>query len=97
MRSRRNADCGWPILVADDDYILDVSGVSGPKKDGPGKDAEAGGKPFISITFECCNVYQRVYRNAEGTAYVGWCPKCARKVVAQIGPDGVDARFFRAR
>ena len=89
--------------MADEDYILDISSMGGQAKRGTsagesgGKDGEAKGRAFISIQFECCNVYQRIYRNAAGTAYVGWCPKCSRKVEAAIGPGGVNTRFFRAR
>jgi len=88
--------------MSEDDYILDIRGPAGEgKSDQPptpsGEQTDATGRPFISVRFECCNVYQRVYRNAAGTAYVGWCPKCARKIVARISPDGIDARFFRAQ
>lgn len=88
--------------MADEDYILDIGGFQTPEGEprGPAPTGESrcddAGRAFISVRFECCNVYQRIYRNRKGTAYVGWCPKCTRKVVATIGPDGLDTRFFRA-
>ena len=81
------------------DYILDVSALSGgpQPQQPPSEHTDARGRRYISVFFECCGVYQRIYRNREGTAYVGWCPRCARKVCVRIGPDGTDCRFFRAR
>ena len=54
-------------------------------------------RPFLGVMFECCNVYSRIYKNKEGTAYVGHCPKCAKRLVVRIAPGGTDNRFFRAR
>ena len=53
-------------------------------------------KDFVGVMFTCCNVYGRVYKNKEGTAYVGRCPKCLRPVRLKIGEGGVDSRFFYA-
>ncbi|KAB2940472.1 MAG: hypothetical protein KJ057_10730 [Phycisphaerae bacterium] len=88
------------------DYILDVSRLRASASD----DAEAAnlarkasgatddpaGRPWIGVRFDCCGVYQRVYRNPEGTAYVGRCPRCGREARARVGPSGVSARFFVA-
>ena len=54
-------------------------------------------RPFISVYFECCNVYNRIYINYPRTAYVGWCPKCCRRVEVKISPLGSADRFFTAR
>lgn len=55
-----------------------------------------GPRRWLGIQFECCGAYSRIYQNASGSAYVGWCPQCARKVNVPIGPGGTDNRFFTA-
>jgi hypothetical protein len=54
-------------------------------------------RPFISVLFECCRVYARIYLNLEGKAFVGWCPRCQARVELKVDPEGSDARFFSAR
>ncbi|MCE5252438.1 hypothetical protein LLG96_19730 [bacterium] len=55
-------------------------------------------KPFIGVTFKCCNVYSRVYLNKTGTAYEGTCPRCYRKrvVIKIVENGGTAAQFFEA-
>ncbi|PWB70218.1 hypothetical protein C3F09_09390 [candidate division GN15 bacterium] len=53
-------------------------------------------RPFIGILFRCCHVYARIYLNASGTAFVGWCPRCARKAEVKVSPQGAETRFFEA-
>ncbi|HVP06516.1 MAG TPA: hypothetical protein VMS71_01640 [Candidatus Acidoferrum sp.] len=53
-------------------------------------------RPFIGVHFQCCKVYSRIYLNAAGTAFVGWCPKCAKKAEVKVSPTGSPTRFFTA-
>lgn len=69
--------------------------VSSGGEEHPAKRPESG--QFLGVHFECCDVYSRVYPNREQTAYVGHCPRCAKKVQFQIGEGGTSERFFRAR
>ena len=71
------------------DYKLDVTGVavSAPT---PG----VRGRPYLSVQFDCCHVYQRVYRDSDARSYRGRCPRCGRSVVFAVGEGGTDSRFF---
>ncbi len=51
---------------------------------------------FVGVHFKCCDVYTRVYINRDATAYVGYCPRCLKKIELMIDPGGTDARFFEA-
>ena len=51
-------------------------------------------RPFVGIMFKCCKVYSRIYLNKNRDAFIGWCPKCGKKVTLKISPDGVDSQFF---
>ncbi len=53
-------------------------------------------RPHIGVIFKCCHVYSRIYINKKGDAFVGWCPKCARKMEVVISPFGTKSRFFTA-
>lgn len=81
--------------MSEPDYFLDIEHL-GDDPSGARPAPKSTGRPWVGIRFECCSVYTRVYRNQEGTAYLGHCPKCSKKVRLAVGPGGVQSRFFTA-
>lgn len=68
-----------------------------PTSDGPpSTDAGSAPRSYIGVYFECCGVYQRVYRRPEAEVYVGRCPRCLRPMRVRVGRDGTSERIFRA-
>ena len=55
------------------------------------------GRPFLRIMFDCCHVYQRIYRDRAGRFYEGRCPRCLRSVRFKVGPNGISARAFSVK
>jgi hypothetical protein len=76
------------------DFKLDVAGVSHPTSTPP---ATGGARPFLSVQFACCSVYQRVYRDPAGQHYRGRCPRCGKSVTFAVGEGGTPSRFFVVR
>ena len=74
------------------DYQIDIAGMKKP--DVPAPAAASTGRPFLSVLFNCCQVYQRVYRSVDGRDYQGRCPKCGRSVKFVVGPGGTGERSF---
>ncbi len=78
------------------DYIVEIGGktLRGPAGGRPAGTADR--RRWLSIQWRCCSVYSRIYRNQKGTAYEGYCPRCARPLRIGIGSEGTDHRFFEA-
>ena len=72
------------------DYKLEIGSARGDAQ----PKCDANDRPFLSVLFKCCDVYQRVYRSPDRTHYSGRCPKCGRAVRFLVGAGGTDARFF---
>ena len=77
------------------DYILDISGLQSPAS-APREQPALQGRPWLAVHWRCCGVYNRIYRNAEGTRYEGKCPACTRPIHVGVGAHGTDSRFFEA-
>lgn len=54
-------------------------------------------RPFLSIFFKCCQVYQRIYRDRSGAAYSGRCPRCLRTIRFRVGHGGTQSRGFEVQ
>ncbi len=81
--------------MAEPPYHLEVSGLDDGESDQT-HGASPPARPWVGIRFDCCNVYTRVYRNQEGTSYLGYCPRCLRRVKLRVGSGGTSSRFFIA-
>lgn len=81
--------------MSEPDYFLDIKALGGEPED-LDDSSPSTGRPWVGIRFDCCSLYTRVYRNSEGTAYDGYCPKCLKKIRLAVGPGGVASRFFKA-
>jgi hypothetical protein len=89
------------------DYKLDISGLKAPQDSAAGSaedpaepaatqsNRQPGSRPWLSVHFECCGVYQRIYRSADGTHYQGACPRCGGKIRFNVSKGGTSSRFFR--
>ena len=53
-------------------------------------------RPFLGVHFTCCGIYARIYLDSKRTRYVGYCPKCCRRIEFRVGPGGTNDRFFTA-
>lgn len=58
-----------------------------------------GRRPNLGIHFRCCNVYGYVYKNKDGSAYTGRCPRCGKPLKVGISKDGTGSaqRIFQTR
>jgi hypothetical protein len=70
------------------DYKLEISGLSkSPAQAQPPR-------AYLSVMFNCCRVYQRVYKSKNADHYIGRCPKCGRSITFTVGPGGTPQRSF---
>lgn len=82
--------------MLDPPYHLEIDGLEDFSPGLQGPTGSLHDRPWVGIRFDCCGAYARVYRNAEGTAYHGRCPRCLQTVRLRVGPGGTSSRFFVA-
>lgn len=78
------------------EYHIDIVSSAEGDFDRLRPDTLATSRPWVGVHFECCGMYRRIYRRPADSSYVGHCPKCSHRISLSVGPDGVDARIFRA-
>ncbi len=74
---------------------LDLTSLTGSEKPSSSDAEERKGK-FLGVHFACCDVYSRIYLSRDLTAYVGNCPRCAKRIQILVGSGGTNSRFFTA-
>ena len=76
------------------DYKLDISSLAESQSQSQSQ-SEPSTRPYLSVLFECCNIYQRVYRNPTDPAYTARCPRCGLTATFPVGQTGTTSRIFR--
>ena len=79
------------------DIKLDVTRLDPSTSAPPPPPPRPQSRPFLSVQFACCSVYQRVYRDPGGRHYAGRCPRCGKSVRFAVGEGGTSARAFVVR
>lgn len=77
------------------DYKLDISGLKADSDAADPANRAQPARPWLSVQFDCCGVYQRIYRSPDGTHYAGACPRCGGRVRFNVDKGGTASRFFR--
>ena len=78
------------------DIKLDIAAVT-PTQSASTPQPSPQSRPFLSVQFACCSVYQRVYRDPTGDHYRGRCPRCGKSVTFAVGEGGTSSRAFIVR
>ena len=76
------------------DYKLDISSLPASPSQSQ-SESESPTRPYLSVLFECCNLYQRVYRNPADPGYTARCPRCGLTATFPVGQSGTTSRTFR--
>jgi hypothetical protein len=83
--------------VSEPKDIVDIDGLRRPQDHRAGQQrSRFAGRPWLAMKWKCCSSYSRIYKNREGTAYEGRCPRCGKPVRVPIAPNGTSQRFFEA-
>ena len=93
MTGRRADEHG---MANGEDYFVEIDGVREAAAADHDPPAAQSPRKWIGVTFDCCSAYTRIYRNRQGTAYQGHCPRCSRSLRVRIGPGGTGAHSGRA-
>ena len=79
------------------DYVVDISSLKKSAEPEMTGTTPSRGDGILNILFKCCNVYAKIRRVADGSAFAGHCPKCARGIRIEIDPNSTNTgRFFTA-
>ena len=81
--------------MADPQDSIEIAGVSPPAAAEPARPEPR--RKWLSVWFNCCKSYGRMYINRQGTGYRGQCPRCGATVRARVGPGGTSRRMFETR